>query len=129
MSDLREAVARAIAAEVGDGFDSAFADKGEWIDEGGVKGGRFRDVNEPKQADYLAAADAALAAIEAAGFVVVDRNELSRLQRRAAMTTAARDKALEEAAALVDKFDDDLCEDSTALSTAADMIRALEPRK
>jgi hypothetical protein len=63
---LREAVARAIADELYDGFDNAFADKAEWIDGRGMKGGRFRDVNEPRQMDYLAAADAAIAVVRVA---------------------------------------------------------------
>ena len=71
MTDVREIMARAIANETGDGFDNAFADKGEWINARGEKAGRFRDVNEPYQCDFLNAADAALAALEAAGFAVV----------------------------------------------------------
>ena len=58
---LREAVARIIAAELGDDFDAAFVDKAAWIDARGQSGGRFRDVNEPFQIDYLHAADAAIA--------------------------------------------------------------------
>lgn len=58
---LREAVARIIAAELGDDFDAAFVDKAAWISARGYSGGRFRDVNEPFQRDYLDAADAAIA--------------------------------------------------------------------
>lgn len=62
--DLREQVARAIAQGLGDDFDHAFASKAEWTDTRGLKGGRFRDVNEPQQDDYREAADAALAAMQ-----------------------------------------------------------------
>lgn len=56
-----ERVARAIAAGLGDNFDHAFTGKTEWIHKRGENGGRFRDINEPMQHDYL---DAARAAIE-----------------------------------------------------------------
>lgn len=69
MTDLRESVARAIARGLGDNFDNAFTSKGEWTAARGEKGGRFRDINEPFQIDYLDAADAAMAAIEAAGWL------------------------------------------------------------
>lgn len=58
MSEV-EQVARAIAKALGDDFDHAFADKAEWIAARGEKGGRFRDINEPFQGDYIAAAEAA----------------------------------------------------------------------
>ena len=52
-----------------------------------------------------------------------------QIARLRAENMAARDRALEKAAALVRKFDDDLCEDSTALSTAAEMILELKGTK
>lgn len=65
MSDMTmvERVARAIADEIGDGFDNAHRDKPAWIDARGDKAGRYRDVNEPYQVDYLAAARAAMVAM------------------------------------------------------------------
>lgn len=57
-----EAVARAIADQIGDGYDNAFRDKREWIDERTVKAGRSRDINEPFQVDYDDAARAAITA-------------------------------------------------------------------
>jgi len=63
MDDLVEKVARAIAEGLGDDFEHAFQDKSEWIGERGMRGGRFRDVNEPYQCDYIGAAETALAAI------------------------------------------------------------------
>jgi len=59
-----ERVARTIANAMGDNFADAFKDKSRWIAKRGKSGGRFRDVNEPTQADYLAAAKAALAAMK-----------------------------------------------------------------
>lgn len=59
MNDL-ERLARAIATGLGDDFDHAFASKAEWIAARGEKGGRYRDINEPRQPDYLSAAESAL---------------------------------------------------------------------
>ena len=53
-----ERIARAIANAMGDNFADAFKNKTRWIAKRGKSGGRFRDVNEPMQADYLAAAEA-----------------------------------------------------------------------
>ena len=78
MDDLVERVARIIANAMGDNFADAFKNKTRWIAKRGESGGRFRDVNEPMQCDYLAAAEAA---IEATG--------ITRL-------TAERDAALAE---------------------------------
>ena len=63
MSDMIETVARAIARANGDEFANAFKDKSRWIAKRGMSGGRFRDVNEPFQSDYLDMAKAALNAI------------------------------------------------------------------
>ena len=57
----REELARVIASALGDDFDHAFVNKSEWNRARGEKGGRYRDINEPMQDDYLAAADATLA--------------------------------------------------------------------
>lgn len=57
---MREAVARAIARGLGDEFSNAFRNKERWTAKRGMSGGRFRDVNEPYQSDYLDAADAAI---------------------------------------------------------------------
>lgn len=67
--DMVERVARLIAGQLGDDFDDAFKNKGQWTDERGFSGNRFRDVNEPFQSDYL---DAARAAIEAMHPVLED---------------------------------------------------------
>lgn len=61
MNDVVERVARAIANQLGDGFDNAHRDKPHWVQTRGESGGRYRDINEPRQNDYL---DAARAAIE-----------------------------------------------------------------
>lgn len=61
--DAVERVARIIAAELGDDYDHAFANKTDWIDARGQAGGRFRDVNEPYRSDYLDAARATFAAM------------------------------------------------------------------
>lgn len=55
------AIAIAIAKAMGDNFSNAFKNKERWIAKRGMSGGRFRDINEPMQCDYLAAAQAALA--------------------------------------------------------------------
>ena len=62
MTEMIERVARAIAEQLGDNLDDAFANKSEWNAARGEKGGRIRDINEPFLGDYL---DAARAAIEA----------------------------------------------------------------
>lgn len=61
--ELVEAVARNLARENGDDFDAIPADKQEWIAQRGQFGGRFRDVNEMKQNDYLCLANSALSVI------------------------------------------------------------------
>ena len=81
MSDLREAMARAIAVGLGDDFDNAFATKSEWNAARGEKGGRYRDINEPMQSDYEDAAHGALAAIEAAGWQCVPGEATRDMQR------------------------------------------------
>ena len=63
--DQRLEVAKAIAEEQGDVFANAFKNKQRWIAKRGESGGRFRDINEPFQHDYLDAADAAFEVIRA----------------------------------------------------------------
>jgi hypothetical protein len=58
-----ERIARAIAEENGDDFDSIPANKAEWVDNRGEFGGRQRDVNEPFQRCYTYMALAALKAM------------------------------------------------------------------
>lgn len=64
MSEMVERLARVIASELGDDFDSAFENKAAWIDGRSERGGRFRDVNEPTQADYIDAARAVIQAMK-----------------------------------------------------------------
>ncbi len=54
-----EAMARKIAEQLGYGFDSAFTTKAEWTAARGEKNGRYADINEPFQGDYIDAAKAA----------------------------------------------------------------------
>ena len=61
MTDIIEQCARELADAMGDDFDSAHESKSEWVDTRGEKGGRFRDVNEPRQPDYVDGARAVLA--------------------------------------------------------------------
>ena len=56
-------VAKVIAKAMGDNFADAFKNKQRWTAKHGMSGGRFRDINEPFQSDYLAAAEAATAVI------------------------------------------------------------------
>ena len=56
-------VAKVIAKAMGDNFADAFKNKQRWTAKRGMSGGRFRDINEPFQSDYLAAADAATAVL------------------------------------------------------------------
>lgn len=58
-----EQLARVIASALGDNFSDAFRNKERWIAKRGMSGGRHRDINEPFQSDYLAAAQAAIAAM------------------------------------------------------------------
>jgi hypothetical protein len=60
---MKERIARAIADGLGDDFDHAFESKSEWNELRGEKGGRYRDINEPRKPEYLAAATAVLAAL------------------------------------------------------------------
>lgn len=64
MSDLVERVARDIADALGDNFDYAFTSKADWITHRGEMPTGFRDVNQPYKGEYLAAAEAALAAMQ-----------------------------------------------------------------
>ena len=61
---LIERVARAIAKAWGYSFDALHRDKAHWTASGG-KGpdGIFRDINEPRQTDFLEMARAAIAAM------------------------------------------------------------------
>lgn len=56
-----ERIAKRIAEGLGDDFDHAFASKSDWNANRGERGGRYRDVNEPMQGDYLGAARATIA--------------------------------------------------------------------
>ena len=81
-TEEREAVARAIATGLGDDFDHAHAHKFEWNATHGEKGGRFRDINEPMQPDYLDAADTALSALapaRAAEIIAAEARERARI--------------------------------------------------
>lgn len=60
-----EEIARIIASAMGDNYADAFKNKERWIAKRGMSGGRFRDVNEPFQSDYLDAAAAAIKAVRA----------------------------------------------------------------
>jgi len=60
---LVERVARAIARANGDEFANAFRDKSRWNAKRGISGGRYRDINEPMQHDYLEMATAAIEAV------------------------------------------------------------------
>lgn len=51
-----EAMAHAIAQGLGDTFEHAFMSKSEWTAARGERGGRYRDINEPMQSDYMDAA-------------------------------------------------------------------------
>ena len=55
-----ERAARVLAELDGIGFDDAPKNKQEWTRKGGKFGGRFRDVNEPMQLDFLESAEAVL---------------------------------------------------------------------
>ncbi|MEQ9634588.1 MAG: hypothetical protein RLW68_00740 [Devosia marina] len=58
-----EKIARAIAGRNGDDYDKIPKHKSDWTANGGMFGGRFRDVNEPYQTDYDEMARAALEAM------------------------------------------------------------------
>lgn len=71
MSEVVEIMARAIAEGQGDDFDLAHRDKPHWNATRGESGGRYRDINEPRQPDYLDAARSAITALEANGWAIV----------------------------------------------------------
>lgn len=56
-ADLVEVIARAIAEGNGEDFDAVPKHKSEWVKRRGQYQGRFRDINEPFQSDYLAMAE------------------------------------------------------------------------
>lgn len=68
--DAIERAARAIAKSQGDDFDQCPKDKSEWTEKRGQFGGRYREVIEPYQCDYLDMAEAALQAALGDGVVV-----------------------------------------------------------
>jgi hypothetical protein len=74
---IAEAIKRAVADALHDGYDNAFANKSEWTAERGYRKGAFHDINEPMKGDYDGAGDqatkAALQAIHDAGFAIVPR--------------------------------------------------------
>jgi hypothetical protein len=63
MSEMIERVARAIAEASGDRFEDVPLAKWHWTEKRGEFGGRFRDVNEPYQSDYIYKARAAIEAM------------------------------------------------------------------
>lgn len=70
--DLIERVARAIAIQLGDGFDQPFMRKSDWIKNRGESGERFRDINEPYQVDYIEAARAEIEAMREPTPIMLD---------------------------------------------------------
>ncbi|APL94125.1 hypothetical protein [Sphingobium indicum] len=58
---MAEKVARLIAEELGDNYDSAFENKSEWTQSRG--GEPFRNINMPYKGEYLEAARAVLKAL------------------------------------------------------------------
>ncbi len=60
-SEQIEQAAMLIAEAMGDNYSDAFRNKQAWVAARGMSGGRFRDVNEPFQADYDEAAGAVFA--------------------------------------------------------------------
>lgn len=111
-----ETVARTIARAMGDNFSDAFKNKARWIAKRGMSGGRFRDVNEPYQGDYLDAAAAAiralLPAIEGEWFPI---------------ETAPVDPLVEEIKGLADKHGVDLTQEQ--VESIAAYYRPAEVRK
>ena len=75
-------VAKVIAKAMGDNFSDAFENKQRWTAKRGMSGGRFRDVNEPFQDDYIAAAQAAAEVIAADRAGLVAEVERLRLNVR-----------------------------------------------
>ena len=77
-----ERAARVLAELDGIGFDDAPKNKQEWTRKGGKFGGRFRDVNEPMQLDFLESAEAVLRdhhrALAERGLVVVNKAGLEK---------------------------------------------------
>lgn len=58
-----ERAARAIAEALGDKLDNVPVNKREWLEERGMFGGAFRDINLPFRSDYEDASRAAIAAL------------------------------------------------------------------
>lgn len=63
----REAIVRVLAGHFGPGFDNCHRDKTHWRETGGVLNGVYTDVNDPRQDDFLNAADAILALMKGEG--------------------------------------------------------------
>lgn len=81
--EMVEAGARAAAAENGDDFDALPKSKADWTANHGQFGGRFRDVNEPRQGDYLDMARACLTAALAETHVAVPTSAIAWLMGEA----------------------------------------------
>jgi hypothetical protein len=81
--DMIERVARAIAFANGDNFSDAFKSKSRWIAKRGESGGRFRDVNEPFQSDYIDMACAAINALAESTLVYRDNGNVVHEMRGA----------------------------------------------
>jgi len=85
-SEQIEQVARIIAGAMGDNYSNAFRNKQRWVAKRGMSGGRFRDVNEPFQADYDEAAGAVLAMARPEYWFHQGKLEGARLALEAAAT-------------------------------------------
>lgn len=81
-----ESAARALAEGMGDNYDHAFENKADWTSARGMRGGRFRDINEPFRSDYREGAGRVIKAIrgpddamiEGAGEQMSYPNEIQR---------------------------------------------------
>lgn len=88
---IAEAIKRAVADALYDGYDNAFANKSEWTAERGYRKGAFHDINEPMKGDYDGAGDqatqAALQAIHDEGQAIVPNGVVDALKTAEAWLT------------------------------------------
>ncbi len=77
MSEMLERVAVEIARENADDFFLVPVDKQDWIAHQGQFQGRFRDVNELRQPDYLDMARAAIRALREPTHTMLDNGDLT----------------------------------------------------
>lgn len=102
MSEMTKRIAVALAKENGDAWEDVPASKTEWIVRRGVFGGRFRDVNEPMQSDYIGMARVAIATMREPTLAMLSRGEATIFEYAACAEEWQMDVTREGYQAMID---------------------------